>query len=118
MRVVFDLQRFGVAGVAVFNVIVGRVVQIAAGIANGCADHARNGAEQIFHAPETAAGKSRQRRFAGCGCVVLVGVLVKKRQILLEAFFGQLLNRNKAQRSRIHAIAPTSWHRAIVKDVT
>src|SRR5262245_22965262 len=61
-RVVDDLDRLGMSGAAVRDLLVAGIGDAAAGIARGGADHAFDLVEVGFHAPEAAAGKSRLGR--------------------------------------------------------
>src|SRR6185437_13848366 len=61
LRIEIDLDRFGMGAV----VAIGRVRHIAAGVADPRGDHAGITADQILHAPETAAGENRA--FGGYG---------------------------------------------------
>src|SRR5713226_4892643 len=57
-RIVGNLNRFGVAGGARADFLVGRVLFGAAGVAGGGRNDALDLVEETFHGPETAAGKS------------------------------------------------------------
>src|SRR3954453_7080205 len=56
-RIELDLQRLGVAGAAGFHVRVARVVERAAGVADSRVDHAGQRTNELFDAPEAAAGE-------------------------------------------------------------
>src|SRR5262249_45574967 len=58
-RVVFDLDRFGVTGAAGADLVVARVLGVAAGVADGRRDHPRHGVVRGLHTPEAATGERR-----------------------------------------------------------
>src|SRR5262245_4639337 len=71
-RVVDDLDRLGMSGAAVRDLLVAGIGAAPAGIARGGADHALDLVEVGFHAPEAAAGEGglgggRRRRALGGG---------------------------------------------------
>src|SRR6266516_4444761 len=55
--IVLDLDRFGVPGSIVANVFVGRILVIAAGIADACRTYTRNLAESCFNTPKASCSK-------------------------------------------------------------
>ena len=66
-----DLDRLGVAGV----VAVGRVVVLAAGVADAGVEHAGLAADEVLHAPEAAAREDGGLGAGGLGDAAGVGTV-------------------------------------------
>src|SRR4030095_1915774 len=95
-------DRLGVAGIAVLDVVVGRILRRAAGVADAGLEHAGDLPDELLHAPEASA---RERRgLALPGLLRRPVGLVEERPVRAVTLLLELVDGDEAERRGVDAV--------------